>query len=314
MDRIFDTRVYRRQRFHRATSLPPFNGGPRYDRMAGGSGSETREKLIRAAEELFAARGVDGARLREIVALAGQSNPSAVQYHFGSRAGLLDAVTAGRQARTERVPAPLLEAAGERARCRHHDVTSEEEWAAAVAYAVAEFGALHGLVNNAGISTGAFLESESAAHFRKVLGINLTGVFIGMKAVIPAMREAGGGSIVNISSAGLMGLALTAGYGASKWGVRGLTKIGAVELGTAGIRVNSVHPGMTYTPMTAPIGIERGPGRYPDTPMGRVGEAGEIAGAVVFLLSDAAPYVTGAEPAVDGGWTAGPTVSSVTGR
>jgi NAD(P)-dependent dehydrogenase (short-subunit alcohol dehydrogenase family) len=215
MDRIFDTRVYRRQRFHRATSLPLFNGGPRYDRMAGGSGSETRE-------------------------------------NFGSRAGLLDAVTAGRQARTERVPAPLLEAAGERARCRHHDVTSEEEWTAAVAYAVAEFGALHGLVNNAGISTGAFLESESAEHFRKVLDINPTGVFIGMKAVIPAMREAGGGSIVNISSAaGLMGLALTAGYGASKWGVRGLTKIGAVELGTAGIRVNSVHPGMTYTPMTA---------------------------------------------------------------
>ncbi|WP_309051322.1 SDR family oxidoreductase [Streptomyces sp.] len=211
--------------------------------------------------------------------------------------------------------AATADALGERARFLHHDVTSEEEWAAAVAYAVAEFGGLHGLVNNAGIATGAFLESESVEHFRKVLDINLTGVFIGMKAVIPAMREAGGGSIVNISSAaGLMGLALTAGYGASKWGVRGLTKIGAVELGTAGIRVNSVHPGMTYTPMTASIGIERGAGKYPNTPMGRVGEAGEIAGAVVFLLSDAASYVTGAELAVDGGWTTGPTVASVTGR
>ncbi|MCX5225208.1 glucose 1-dehydrogenase [Streptomyces sp. NBC_00233] len=207
------------------------------------------------------------------------------------------------------------EALGERARYRHHDVTSEEEWAAAVAYSVAEFGGLQGLVNNAGISTGAFLETESVEHFRKVLDINLTGVFIGMKAAIPAMRAAGGGSIVNISSAaGLMGLALTAGYGASKWGVRGLTKIGAVELGTAGIRVNSVHPGMTYTPMTASVGIERGQGRYPNTPMGRVGEADEIAGAVVFLLSDSASYVTGAELAVDGGWTTGPTVKYVMGQ
>ncbi|MFF3318546.1 glucose 1-dehydrogenase [Streptomyces sp. NPDC003035] len=204
---------------------------------------------------------------------------------------------------------------GERARFHHHDVTSEEGWAAAVTYAVAEFGGLHGLVNNAGIASGAFLESESVENFRRVLDINLTGVFIGMKTAIPAMKEAGGGAIVNISSAaGLMGLALTAGYGASKWGVRGLTKIGAVELGTAGIRVNSVHPGMTYTPMTAPVGIERGEGKYPNTPMGRVGEAPEIAGAVVFLLSDAASYVTGAELAVDGGWTAGPTVTYVMGR
>ncbi|CAM5584084.1 glucose 1-dehydrogenase [Streptomyces tanashiensis] len=207
------------------------------------------------------------------------------------------------------------EALGDRARFLHHDVTSEEEWAAAVVFAVAEFGGLHGLVNNAGISTGAFLETESVEHFRKVLDINLTGVFIGMKAAIPAMKEAGGGSIVNISSAaGLMGLALTAGYGASKWGVRGLTKIGAVELGTAKIRVNSVHPGMTYTPMTASVGIERGEGKYPNTPMGRVGEADEIAGAVVFLLSDAASYVTGAELAVDGGWTTGPTVKYVMGQ
>ncbi|MFE0641428.1 glucose 1-dehydrogenase [Streptomyces sp. NPDC058877] len=207
------------------------------------------------------------------------------------------------------------DALGERARFLHHDVTSEEDWAAAVAFAVAEFGGLHGLVNNAGISTGAFLEGESVAHFRKVLDVNLTGVFIGMKAAVPAMREAGGGSIVNVSSAaGLMGLALTAGYGASKWGVRGLTKIGAVELGTAKIRVNSVHPGMTYTPMTAAVGIERGEGKYPNTPMGRVGEADEIAGAVVFLLSDAAAYVTGAELAVDGGWTAGPTVKYVMGQ
>ncbi|MFB7907565.1 glucose 1-dehydrogenase [Kitasatospora sp. NPDC056076] len=204
---------------------------------------------------------------------------------------------------------------GERARFVRHDVTSEADWQRVVDFAVAEFGGLHGLVNNAGISTGSLLADESVEHFRKVLDINLTGVFIGMKTVVPAMRAAGGGSIVNISSAaGLMGLALTAGYGASKWGVRGLSKIGAVELGTERIRVNSVHPGMTYTPMTASVGIRRGEGNYPNTPMGRVGEAPEIATAVVYLLSDDSSYVTGAELAVDGGWTTGPTVRYVMGQ
>ncbi len=204
---------------------------------------------------------------------------------------------------------------GERARFVRHDVSSEEDWQRVVDHAVAEFGAVHGLVNNAGISTGTLLADESVAYFRKVLDVNLTGVFIGMKTVVPAMRAAGGGSIVNISSAaGLMGLALTAGYGASKWGVRGLSKIGAVELGAERIRVNSVHPGMTYTPMTAAVGIRQGEGNYPNTPMARVGEAPEIATAVVYLLSDDASYVTGAELAVDGGWTTGPTVKYVMGQ
>ncbi|QNG21008.1 glucose 1-dehydrogenase [Rhodococcus triatomae] len=197
----------------------------------------------------------------------------------------------------------------------HLDVTDADAWHRVVDLAVAEFGKVDGLVNNAGISTGQFIEKESVEHFRTVLDINLTGVFIGMQTVIAPMRAAGGGSIVNISSAaGLMGLALTAGYGASKWGVRGLTKIGAVELGTDRIRVNSVHPGMTYTPMTAETGIQVGEGNYPNTPMGRVGEPEEIAGAVVYLLSDDASYVTGAEIAVDGGWTTGPTVRYVMGQ
>ncbi|MEV5611861.1 glucose 1-dehydrogenase [Streptomyces sp. NPDC052225] len=204
---------------------------------------------------------------------------------------------------------------GERARYVHLDVTDEEAWQAAAAYATAEFGRVDGLVNNAGVSTGMPFETESVERFRKVLDINLVGVFAGMKTVVPAMRENGGGSIVNISSAaGLMGLALTSSYGASKWGVRGLTKIAAVEQGTAGIRVNSVHPGMTYTPMTAQVGIRQGEGNYPNTPMGRVGEADEIAKAVVFLLSDDSSYVTGAELAVDGGWTTGPTVKYVMGQ
>ncbi|MFJ9418063.1 glucose 1-dehydrogenase [Streptomyces sp. NPDC101227] len=204
---------------------------------------------------------------------------------------------------------------GQRARFLTHDVTSEEDWQRVADYAVAEFGGIDGLVNNAGISTGAPLETISVDFFRKVIEVNLTGVFIGMKTVIPAMKARGAGSIVNISSAaGLMGLAMTGGYGASKWGVRGLTKVAAVELGTERIRVNSVHPGMTYTPMTAQVGIQKGEGNYPNTPMGRVGEPHEIAGSVVFLLSDAASYVTGAELAVDGGWTTGPTVKYVMGQ
>ncbi|MFI7009934.1 glucose 1-dehydrogenase [Streptomyces sp. NPDC050145] len=204
---------------------------------------------------------------------------------------------------------------GDQARYVHLDVTSEEEWQAAVSYTAAEFGRVDGLVNNAGISTGMPFETESVERFRKVLDVNLVGVFAGMKTVVPAMKEAGGGSIVNISSAaGLMGLALTGSYGASKWGVRGLTKIAAVEQGTARIRVNSVHPGMTYTPMTAQVGIQQGEGNYPNTPMGRVGEADEIAKAIVFLLSDDSSYVTGAELAVDGGWTTGPTVKYVMGQ
>ncbi|QES50274.1 3-alpha-hydroxysteroid dehydrogenase [Streptomyces venezuelae] len=210
--------------------------------------------------------------------------------------------------------AALAAGLGASARFLRHDVTSETDWQAALDHAVAEFGRLDGLVNNAGIATGRFLEEESVEHFRRCLEINLVGVFIGIKTAVPLLRAAGGGSIVNISSAaGLTGLALTAGYGASKWGVRGLSKIGAVELAEAKIRVNSVHPGMTLTPMTAPVGIRTGEGNFPGAPMGRVGVPEEIAGAVAFLLSDAAGYMTGAELAVDGGWTAGPTVGHLTG-
>ncbi|OPC82974.1 3-alpha-hydroxysteroid dehydrogenase [Embleya scabrispora] len=206
-------------------------------------------------------------------------------------------------------------ALGAHARFHRHDVTSQEQWKAVVDFTVAEFGRVDGLVNNAGVSTGAMFDTETLEHFEFVIKVNLTGVWLGMQAVIPHLKANGGGSIVNISSAaGLMGLAMTGSYGASKWAVRGMSKVAAVELGPARIRVNSVHPGMVYTPMTSVVGIQAGEGNYPNTPMGRVGEPSEIGAAVAFLLSDAASYVTGAELAVDGGWTTGPTVKYVMGQ
>ncbi|MBE1537187.1 glucose 1-dehydrogenase [Actinomadura algeriensis] len=190
-----------------------------------------------------------------------------------------------------------------------HDVTDRDGWAAVAAAALEEYGRIDGLVNNAGVSSNALLENETLEYFEKVMRINLTGVFLGLKAVIEPMKAVGGGSIVNVSSAaGLTALPLTSAYGASKWGVRGLTKIAATELGAHRIRVNSVHPGMTYTPMTAEVGAVPGEGGFPLAALGRVGLPEEIGEAVAFLISDAARYVTGAELAVDGGWTAGEVV------
>lgn len=187
------------------------------------------------------------------------------------------------------------------------DVCSQDDWRRVVAAVLDEHGRIDGLVNNAGMHTFAPVQSEPLEHFHEVLATNLTGPFMGMQAVIPVMREQGSGSIVNISSAGgLVALPTTGSYAASKWGLRGLTKVAALELAHRGVRVNSVHPGMTYTPMTAEsAGLVEGPGNYPGCAMARVGRSEEIAGAIVYLLSDKASYTTGAEIAVDGGWTAG---------
>ncbi len=187
------------------------------------------------------------------------------------------------------------------------DVTSEDDWRAMVTQVMAAHGRLDGLVNNAGISYHATIADTRVDDFRRLLDINLIGCFLGVQNCVPAMVQSGGGSIVNISSIqGLVGTGGKSAYTASKWAVRGMTKSMAAELGKSGIRVNSVHPGAIETPM-----LLRNPGSRDeiaarmDIPAGRIGQPEEVARASLYLISDAASYVTGAELAVDGGLAAG---------
>ena len=187
----------------------------------------------------------------------------------------------------------------------HHDVTSEAEWAAAVAHAVALHGGVDVLINNAGIYAQTTLIGGDLEEYRRVIEVNQMGVFLGMREVAPVMIERGGGSIINISSVGGMrGGGGSFAYTASKWAVRGMTKSAAVRLGPHGIRVNSIHPGLIDTPMLGETRMAN-----PDTleqmlgqiPLGRIAQPGEVAKLALFLASDDSAYSTGSEFLVDGG-------------
>ena len=187
------------------------------------------------------------------------------------------------------------------------DVTDEDDWNRAVSAAVERFGKLDILVNNAGIWNGDPVESESEQNWDRVMDINAKGVFLGTKAAIPAMREAGGGSIVNISSvAGIIGSRGATSYNASKGAVRILTKSTAVQCAAEGIRCNSVHPGPIQTDMLDMVypDEETRQARRSAVPLGRTGEMADVAYGVLFLASDEASYMTGSELVIDGGVTA----------
>jgi 3alpha(or 20beta)-hydroxysteroid dehydrogenase len=195
--------------------------------------------------------------------------------------------------------------------CRyvHHDVTSEDDWAAAVALATDTFGQLDVLVNNAGILKFGTIADMELADFRRILDVNAVGCWLGMKAVIDPMTKAGGGSIVNISSIeGFTGAAGLSAYSASKFAIRGMTKAAARELGQHGIRVNSVHPGAVMTRMvleSADSGKD-GEAFMKAMPLGRFAEPVEISRLVGYLASDESSYSTGSEFLADGGILSGP--------
>jgi 3alpha(or 20beta)-hydroxysteroid dehydrogenase len=187
------------------------------------------------------------------------------------------------------------------ARYVHLDVTKPDDWEAAVATAVGEYGGIDVLVNNAGIINVGLLEDYAISEWQRILDVNLTGVFLGIRAVVKPMKEAGRGSIINISSIeGIAGTIACHGYTATKFGVRGLTKSAALELGPSGIRVNSIHPGLIKTPMTEWV-----PDDLFQTALGRAAEPKEVSNLVVYLASDESSYSTGSEFVVDGGTTAG---------
>lgn len=202
-----------------------------------------------------------------------------------------------------------LRSAGHVAKGYGHDVGAEQSWAGVIHSVTQDLGRIDVLVNNAGVAILEPIDGLSVEQFKRMLEVNLTGVFIGSKLVMQHMVVGRGGSIVNISSvAGIVGIPGTAGYGATKAGIRVMTKCIALEGAKHGIRCNSVHPGAIWTDIQIAARAKE-----PDTfgnieasiPLGRIGQPEDVAQAVLYLASDASSYVTGAELVVDGGLIAG---------
>lgn len=193
-----------------------------------------------------------------------------------------------------------IRAQGHSAEFHALDVSSQESWEGLRDHLVDRGLGLHALVNNAGIAHRFGLMETSLERFEQVLAVNLAGPFLGMQALAPLLRDSGGGSIVNIGSAAGMTGHFSAAYSSSKWGLRGLSKVAAMEFAPWGIRVNSVHPGIVNTAIVpGDTAFPAAMTRY--TPLGRPAEVGDIAPVVLFLCSDAASFMTGSDLNVDGG-------------
>lgn len=233
------------------------------------------------------ARGMGGATSRALVAA-------------GAKVAIADVL--------EAEGAALAGELGDAARFYRHDVTNEAAWAELVGKVETDLGPVDVLVNNAGVLMFKTLLDTSLEDYQRVLNVNLVGTFLGMKAVAPGMIERGKGAIINISSVdGMKGSNGVAAYSSSKWGLRGLTRVAALELGHKGIRVNSVHPGGVNTAMTNPSGAPRDmvDRAYANIALQRIGAPEEVARVTVFLASDEASYMAGSEVVVDGGMTSG---------
>lgn len=202
----------------------------------------------------------------------------------------------------------LADELGAAAAYQELDVSDEDSWSAAVERVSTDFGRIDVLLNNAGVLHFAPLVQTTLADYQRVININQVGTFLGMRSIVDLMAASGGGSIINVSSVeGLAGVSYVTAYTASKFAIRGMTKVAALELGEKGIRVNSIHPGMIDTKM---VRDAAGGGDVDVTPvgkkvaLGRVGQPEEIAGVALFLASDDSSYCTGGEFIADGGATA----------
>ncbi|MBW2497807.1 MAG: glucose 1-dehydrogenase [Deltaproteobacteria bacterium] len=241
------------------------------------------------------ARGIGAATARRFVA-------------EGARVAIADRRVEEGQALAGALNAEFQNPSGEAALFIELDVADEQAWREAVETVRNRLGPIDVLVNNAGVIRVAPIEETDLTLFRKVVDTNLAGTFLGIRSVLETMTEGGGGSIINFSSPqGIEGRENMSAYAASKFGIRGLTKTASIELGPKGIRVNAVIPGPTRTKMTERKGwsdadYDAAYGRYP---LGRMGEAAEIAEVVVFLASDESSFCTGGDFVVDGGILAG---------
>jgi cyclopentanol dehydrogenase len=206
----------------------------------------------------------------------------------------------------ERTAIQIRENGGEALFLRH-DVTSEQNWIEVVASTVSNYGKLDILVNNAGTSAPATVEETTVEAWDEQMDVHAKGAFLGTKQAIPEMRKVGGGSIINISSiSGLVGSPSSAAYHAAKGAIRLFTKAAAIQYAKENIRVNSVHPGYAHTPLTS-YSYDNEPGRrdwLERIPLGRLGNAYDIAYGILYLASDESSFVTGAELVIDGGTTA----------